>query len=153
MTAQLSGAGREHSDRLTGAEIGSHRAAAIVLLSDGQNTSGINPVDAARFAARRGVRVYTVGFGTEAGAAIELYGWSARVQLDEPMLKRIAAITGGTYYRATDAAELQDVYGELRNELTLEKQQREISSWFADLALALTLLSAALSVLWFGRIA
>lgn len=133
-------------------ESGSYRQAAIVLLSDGQNTSGVDPIAAARYAAQRGVRVYTVGFGTPEGATIQAFGWTARVQLDEGTLQAIAQITGASYHCAQDAVELGDVYAQLREELVLEKSEREISALFANVAAALTLVAAALSVLWLGRV-
>ena len=108
---------------------------------------------AAAFAAQRGIRIFTVGFGTEAGATIEAFGWSMRVQLDETALRGIAEITAGEYFRAADAAELGDVYELLKHQLLMEKVDREISSLCSNLAAILTLLAAALSFAWFGRVA
>jgi Ca-activated chloride channel family protein len=138
---------------LAGAAVGSYGAAAIVLLSDGQNTSGIDPIEAARFAARRGVRIYTVGFGTRQGATINMNGWTMRVQLDEDALKKVARLTGAAYYRASDQMELSAAYEALTHELVMEKAEREVSGLFANIATVLTLLAAALSIAWFGRVA
>jgi Ca-activated chloride channel homolog len=131
---------------------GSYGAAAVVLLSDGQNTTGINPIDAANFAARLGVRIFTVGFGTREGASIRLGGWSMRVNLDEETLRQVAKLSTGEYYRAENRVELEKVYENLTYQLIMEKGEQEVSSWFANLAAMLTLLAAALSIAWFGRI-
>ncbi|TWO68118.1 VWA domain-containing protein [Caenimonas sedimenti] len=132
--------------------VGSYDAAAIVLLSDGQNTSGIDPIEAAKFAAERGVRVYTVGFGTHQGAVISAFGLNVRVQLDEEALKSVAGLTGATYHRAADQLELEAVYEALKAEITMERAEREITNLFANAATLLTLFALALSVLWFGRV-
>ena len=66
---------------------GSYQSAAIILLTDGQTTTGPDPIEAARIAAERGVRVFTVGIGTEKGEMIGAEGWSMRVRLDEASLE------------------------------------------------------------------
>jgi Ca-activated chloride channel family protein len=132
--------------------VGSYQPAAVVLLSDGQNTAGVDPLEAARFAANRGVRIYTVGFGTRQGSLISASGWQVRVQLDEEALQRIARLTGAAYYRAADGAELKAVYDSLADELVMEKSEREVSGLLATAAAALTLLAVMLSVAWFGRV-
>src|ERR1700722_3546346 len=72
---------------------GSYKAAAIVLMTDGRNTTGPEPVEAARIAANLGVRIFTIGFGTANGQMINFYGRSIRAVLDEDTLKRMASIT------------------------------------------------------------
>src|SRR5207244_11786556 len=62
---------------------GSYKSAVVILLTDGQTTTGPDPVDAARLAAERGVRVFTVGVGTPDGQILTGEGWSIRVRLDE----------------------------------------------------------------------
>src|SRR4051812_28367954 len=69
---------------------GSYNSAAIIMLTDGQRTTGVDPLEAAKLAADRGVRVYTVGIGTVDGETIGFEGWSMRVRLDEETLKQIA---------------------------------------------------------------
>ena len=66
---------------------GSYSSAAIIMLTDGQRTTGPDPLEAAKMAADRGVRVYTVGIGTKDGETIGFEGWSMRVRLDEDTLK------------------------------------------------------------------
>jgi Ca-activated chloride channel family protein len=131
---------------------GSYNSAAIILLTDGQRTTGPDSLDAARMAAERGVRVFTVGFGTVCGETIGFQGWSMRVRLDEETLKAIAKITHGEYFYAGSAGDLKKVYDSLNSRLVLEKQDIEISALFAAVGAAAALASAVLSLLWFSRI-
>jgi Ca-activated chloride channel family protein len=131
---------------------GSYTAAAIVLLSDGQTTTGPDPVDAARLAAARGVRVFTVGVGTENGQLLTGEGWSMRVRLDEEALKAIADLTRAEYFYAGNALDLKKVYETLRSKLVMEKKETEITALFSAIAAATVLLSATLSLLWFNRV-
>jgi Ca-activated chloride channel family protein len=131
---------------------GSYKEAAIVLLTDGQTTSGPDPVAAARLAAARGVRVFTVGVGTADGQILSGEGWSVEVRLDEDALKVIADLTRGDYFLAGNAPDLTKIYEGLTSRLVLEKQETEITALFAGLAAALSLLAAALSLLWFKRV-
>jgi Ca-activated chloride channel homolog len=80
-------------------------------------------------------------------------GWTMRVQLDEDTLKKVARLTGAAYYPASDQIELSAVYEALTRELVMEKAEREVSGLFANIATVLTLLAAALSIAWFGRVA
>ncbi len=131
---------------------GSYTSAAIIMLTDGQRTTGVDPLEAAKLAADRGVRVYTVGIGTVDGETIGFEGWSMRVRLDEETLKAIANKTSAEYYYAGTAADLKKVYETLSSRLTVEKKETEVSSLMALAAAALALLSAGLSLLWFNRI-
>ncbi|HEV3009641.1 MAG TPA: VWA domain-containing protein [Burkholderiales bacterium] len=131
---------------------GSYTAAAVVLLTDGQTTTGPDPVDAARLAAERGVRVFTVGVGTDNGQILTGDGWSMRVRLDEDALKAIADLTRAEYFYAGTAVDLKKVYQSLRSKLVMEKRQTEITALFSAIAAATVLLSATLSLLWFNRV-
>ena len=131
---------------------GSYNSAAIIMLTDGQRTTGVDPLDAAKLAADRGVRVYTVGIGTVDGETIGFEGWSMRVRLDEDTLKQIAQKTNAEYFYAGTAQDLKKVYNALSSKLTVEKKETEISGLFALAAAALAIVSAALSLLWFNRI-
>jgi len=131
---------------------GSYKSAAIILLTDGQTTAGPDPIEAARMAGERGVRVYTVGVGTQAGEMIGAEGWSMRVRLDEQALTTIANLTQGEYFYAGTAPDLRKVYTDLNTRLILEQLETEITALFAAAAAALALLSALLSLLWFNRI-
>jgi Ca-activated chloride channel family protein len=131
---------------------GSYTSAAIILLTDGQRTTGPDSIEAARMAADRGVRIFTVGFGTKSGETIGFEGWSMRVRLDEETLKAIANITHGEYFYAGSATDLKKVYQSLNDRLVLEKKDMEISALFSAAAAAVALVSALLSLLWFNRI-
>ena len=131
---------------------GSYTSAAIIMLTDGQRTTGVDPLEAAKLAADRGVRVYTVGIGTVDGETIGFEGWSMRVRLDEETLKAIASKTNAEYFYAGTAENLKKVYNTLSSRLTVEKKETEISGLLALAAAALSLLSAGLSLLWFNRI-
>ena len=145
-------AGKPPPKEFTPVAPGSYTSAAIIMLTDGQRTTGVDPLDAAKVAAERGVRVYTVGIGTVDGETIGFEGWSMRVRLDEETLKAIANKTQAEYYYAGTAADLTKVYNTLSSRLTVEKKETEISALFALGAAVLALLSAGLSLLWFNRI-
>jgi Ca-activated chloride channel family protein len=131
---------------------GSYGSAAVILLTDGQTTTGPDPVEAARVAAARGVRVFTVGVGTPEGEILTGEGWSIRVRLDEDALRQIADLTGAEYFYAGTAGDLKQVYEALNSKLVMEKKETEITALFAVAAALLALASAALSLLWFNRI-
>jgi len=131
---------------------GSYSAAAIILLTDGQTTTGPDPIESARIAAERGVRVFTVGIGTEKGEMIGAEGWSMRVRLDEASLKQIANVTQGEYFYAGTAGDLKKVYETLNSKLVFEQRQTEITALFAAAAALFAVMAAVLSMLWYGRI-
>ncbi|MGO4394163.1 VWA domain-containing protein [Variovorax sp. M-6] len=145
-------AGKPPPKEFTPVAPGSYTSAAIIMLTDGQRTTGVDPLDAAKVAADHGVRVYTVGIGTVDGETIGFEGWSMRVRLDEETLKAIANKTQAEYFYAGTANDLKKVYNTLSSRLTVEKKETEISALFAMGAAALALLSAGLSLLWFNRI-
>jgi Ca-activated chloride channel family protein len=132
---------------------GSYNAAAIILLTDGQRTTGPDSLEAAKMAADRGVRVFTVGVGTKEGETIGFEGWSMRVRLDEETLKQIANLTHGEYFHAGTATDLVKVYKTLNSRLVLEQKEIEITALWSAAAAVTVLLAAALSLLWFNRIA
>src|SRR5579859_2760038 len=131
---------------------GSYKSAVVILLTDGQTTTGPDPVDAARLAAERGVRVFTVGVGTPDGQILTGEGWSIRVRLDEDALKVIADLTRGDYFFAGNAPDLKKIYQGLNSKLVLERKTTEVTALFTAIAASLTLLAAALSLMWFNRI-
>ena len=132
---------------------GSYNSAAIILLTDGQRTTGPDPMEAAKMASDRGVRIYTVGVGTKEGETIGFEGWSMRVRLDEDTLKNIANQTRADYFYAGTAEDLKKVYQGLSTRLVVERRETEISALFAGLGALLLVSGAALSVWWFGRVA
>ncbi|MBK1616056.1 ABC transporter ATP-binding protein [Rubrivivax gelatinosus] len=132
---------------------GSYGSAAMILLTDGQRTTGPDPIDAAKMAADRGIRVYTVGVGTTQGEIIGFEGWSMRVRLDEDTLRQIAQMTLGEYFYAGTAEDLKKVYERLSARMVVERKETEVTALFAGLGALLALVASALSLWWFGRVA
>jgi Ca-activated chloride channel family protein len=153
----------------------------IVLLTDGVSNSGIDPLDAAQQAADRGIRVYTIGFGTNNGFVPNDnqgqgggqfggnggqfggngggfgfgggnggfgYGGGFRTGIDDVVLKKIAAMTGGTYHAASSASELQSVFESLPTYLISKHQVTEISVVFVFFGAFLAAMSILLSMMW-----
>ncbi len=126
--------------------------AAIVLLSDGENNQRPDPLEAAQAAAERGIRIFTVGIGTEEGSTLEIEGFRVHSRLDEPSLRRIAEVTGGTYYAATDPAELEGIYRNIETRLVLRPEATEVTSLFAGAAVLLLTMGALAGLRWLGRL-
>jgi Ca-activated chloride channel family protein len=132
---------------------GSYDAAAIILLSDGRRTTGVDTLQAAQMAADRGVRIHVVGLGTPDGHAAAGEGMAFYLQLDEPTLREVARMTGGEYHRAASAEALRGVYQTLGSRLQTLARDTEISALLALLAAVLLVAGTSLSLLWFGRVA
>jgi Ca-activated chloride channel family protein len=136
----------------------------IVLLTDGASNAGPWPLDAAQQAADRGIRVYTIGFGTAEGAPFAFCdnwffsgggfgggfggGGGFRRGIDEDTLIQIADITGGEYYQATSASELDEVFKSLPTYLITKRESMEISFAFTALGALLAGAAILLSMLW-----
>ena len=132
---------------------GGYKAGAIVLFSDGESNAGPEAMKAAQLAASHGVRIYTVGVGTTEGVVLKVDGMSARVKLDEKVLKDVADATGAQYFRLEDAAELKKVYQALNARLAFDKRdQVEITAFFTALGALLALCAGLLSMWWYGRV-
>jgi Ca-activated chloride channel family protein len=131
---------------------GSYASGAIVLLTDGSRTMGPDPLLAAQAAADRGVRIYTVGFGTAQRTKVAVDGWSMEVGFDEESLKAVAQVTGGEYFHAHSAGSLERVYRELSTHFIVERKEVELAGLFTAAAAVLALLAAVLSTLWCGRL-
>ena len=131
---------------------GTHAPAVIVLVTDGENNQSPDPVAAAQTALDRGVRIYTVGLGSAAGATLDLDGFKVHTQLDEAMLKQISQVSGGTYFGATDSAALQTVYHDLDLRLKIEPEKIEITSLFAGASVLLLVVGGLCSLLVLGRL-
>lgn len=145
---------RRNGDKASGkaAAPGSYSSAVIILLTDGQTTTGPDPIESAKMAAERGVRVFTVGVGTENGEIMGNEGWRMRVRLDEDSLKKIANITQGEYFYAGNASDLKKIYETLNSKLVLEKKETEVTAVLSAVGALLAILAALLSLLWFNRI-
>jgi Ca-activated chloride channel family protein len=103
-------------------------------------------------AADRGIKVFTIGFGTKDGEIIGFEGWSMRVRLDEDSLKSIASLTHGEYFWAGSEVDLKKIYETLNARLVFERKETEVTAFFTALGALLALLAAGLSVWWFNRI-
>jgi Ca-activated chloride channel family protein len=144
--------------RLVGEESDGRRSApaAVVLLSDGSATHGSHPLPVAREAAGRRIPVYTVALGTDAGTIqVRRPDGSAsreRVPPDRVTLRELARVSGGRYYEAADAAELDEVYERLGSQVSTRPERREITAAFAAGAALLLLGGGAASLRWFRRL-
>jgi Ca-activated chloride channel homolog len=147
-----------------------YAADVIVVLTDGANNQGVEPATAAESAAVRGLRVFTIGFGTTTPSRMactgrQAGGWAAggpgrgfgggggrnpRV-IDEATLKTVAEITGGQYYKAESADQLQEALGDLPSQVTMVKKHVDIASWFAGAGGLLVAVAVGLS-LWWNRV-
>jgi Ca-activated chloride channel family protein len=136
---------------------GQRPPAAIVLISDGSSTRGIDPVRAARAAGKLHIPVDTVALGTATGTITvprpgKAPGSEVRhVPPDPTALAAIAKASGGRTYTAVDSTRLSQVYDHLGSQLGRRRVHREITSTFAGGALALVLLGVLASLTWFGR--
>jgi Ca-activated chloride channel family protein len=130
--------------------------AAIVLLSDGASTKGVDPVQAATAAKKIGVRVYTVALGTADGT-IDVPRKNGTIQTkkvppDPTTLKAMADVGGGAFFASASAGRLSEVYQRLGSELGTRQANREITPAFAAGAALLLLTGTGLSLRWFGRL-
>jgi Ca-activated chloride channel family protein len=131
---------------------GTYTSAAIVLLTDGENTQLPDPLAAAHTAADRGVRIDTVGIGSTAGATLHIDGFTVRSRLDEHTLRQIAQLTGGVYDNAASAGDLRTIYATLDPQLVIKPQTTEVTSLFAGAGILVLMIGGTLSLLWLGRL-
>jgi Ca-activated chloride channel family protein len=134
-------------------DIGYYGNAAIVLLTDGENTADPDPVAMAQLASVAGVKVHTIGVGSEQGAVVEIDGFSIATALDVAMLAEIAKVSGGTFALAEDEETLAAVYDSIDLKFVREGKKTEVTALFAGIAAVLLLTGGILSMVWFGRVA
>ena len=135
----------------------------IVVLTDGVATTGTPPLEAAQQAADRGVRVYTIGFGTENGSegfggqqfgdnqqggGDQQFGRRFRRGIDETTMREIAAMTGGEYYAASSAGELLSVFENLPTSTIMRTEVMEISVVFVAIAALFGVIAMGLGLRW-----
>jgi Ca-activated chloride channel family protein len=125
--------------------------ARIVLLSDGYRTSGRSVEDASAAAAAANVPVSTIAFGTDAGV-VDIRGQMQRVPVDRLSLEQMADATTGYFYEAASVTELKQVYEDMGSSIGHRVEPREVTQWYAGLALLFGLLAAAMSLLWTSRL-
>lgn len=131
---------------------GRFASAAMVLLTDGENTVRPDPMIAVEEAMKRGVRIYTIGVGSPEGETLNIEGFSVHTQLDEPALQAIAQATSGEYFNARSEEDLRKIYDALGSQFVVKAEETEITFAFAGLGLLSLLIGAALSLWWFGRV-
>lgn len=131
-------------------QIGDFGSAIVILLTDGEDTSDLDPADMAAIASNAGVRIFPVGFGDRTPTTIEVDGFMLATALDETLLVQIAEITDGTYAAAVDE-ELSALYDAVDRRLTVRGEETEITGGIAGLGALVMLLGGALSLRWFGR--
>lgn len=124
---------------------------AIVLLSDGENTSGRDIGQASAAATEEGVPVSTIAFGSGA-AMIEIDGYQVPADIDKEALRDLAQDTDGHAYEAESETELDEVYEDIGSSLGTELVHEEIATRFVVAAIILALATAVTSLLWFQRL-
>ena len=131
---------------------GSHGSAMIVLLTDGENNEQPDPLAVAQQAANLGIRIDAVGIGSTAGADLDLNGFHVHSQLDEALLRQIAATTGGEYFAADSAGQLKAVYDALDPRIVVQSQTMELTAVVAGASLVLVVVGAVASLVLLGRL-
>jgi len=131
---------------------GTYTNAVIILLSDGENNENPDPLVAAKQAADRGVRIYTVGIGSVTGTDVHVNGFIVHTQLNEDLLKQISQITGGAYYNAQSEQDLETIYQKLAAQLVNKPEKTELTALFAGAAILVLLIGGTFSLLWFSRL-
>jgi Ca-activated chloride channel family protein len=124
----------------------------IVLLSDGETTSGRPNDEAATEARRRGIPVHTIAFGTDGGTIDDPVGGTINVPVNRTALRELARATDGRALSAATAEQLADVYEDLGRSVQVEVIRTEVTDWFAGGALVLLCFAGLGSLVWFGRL-
>ena len=156
--AKSRGEAPESSDSLTPVPTptpvpyGTYIPAEIVLLTDGENTSNPDPVEAALTAAQRGVRVYTIGVGSPEGTTLTVNDFTVFTQLNEPILQQIASLTGGMYFNAQNEDDLHAIYQNLNVQVVVKPEETEVTSIFTGVSVLFMLIGGAFSLVWFSRL-
>jgi Ca-activated chloride channel family protein len=132
--------------------IGYFGSSAIVLLSDGENTSELDPFKLADVASAAGVKVHAIGVGTKEGTVVQIDGFNIATALDAATLQKIADVTDGSYSEASNAPALANVYKSVDLEFKHVKKPREMTAAFALVGALLLAAGSTLSILWQGRV-
>ena len=144
--------GSEESAADETAPRGAFAPAIIIMVTDGENTDPPDPMEMAQTAIEQGVRVHTVGIGTQQGTVIEVEGFNLFTQLNEPVLQGISLVAEGNYYRLEDMDDIPSVYEDLETEFVVESREVEVTSVVGGVSALLFLAGGALSLFWFGRV-
>jgi Ca-activated chloride channel homolog len=136
---------------LTPVNIGYYGGSTIVLMSDGEDTSQVDPVLFAHVASVAGVHIETIGFGTTAGTTVKIDGFTVATAMNPSTLQQISKVTGGTYHQANEAP-LSGISKSINLHLTAVRSHTEVTGAFAAAAAVLFVIGALLSLAWFGRV-
>ncbi|MEV0408937.1 VWA domain-containing protein [Actinoallomurus sp. NPDC050550] len=123
----------------------------IVLMSDGDNTSGRSTIEAAAAAKAAKIPVSTIAFGTP-GGTVTIDGETVPVPPSKTTLRNLAVDTGGKAYEAEAGSELSQVYKHIGSSLGFRTERQESTSGYFGVALVLALSGGALSLMWFARL-
>jgi Ca-activated chloride channel family protein len=124
--------------------------ARVVVLSDGANTSGQDPTEAAALATELGVPVDAISFGTEGGV---IAGAQPQpVPVDGETLRSVAQATGGNFFEAGSADELRNAYADIGSSVGYETERQDVSARFIGIGLVFAVLAALASMFWFARL-
>jgi Ca-activated chloride channel family protein len=146
------GSGNSPAPQPTPMPKGQYQNAIIVLMTDGENNQWPEPLDIAQIASDRGIRVYTIGIGSEEGAIVRIQGRAIRTRLDEQTLREIAQMTDAQYFNAQNENDLLKVYENLSTNLVLKTDKIEVTAYVTGIAVLLSLLAGFFSLLWFNRL-
>ncbi|MGI5214793.1 VWA domain-containing protein [Plantactinospora sp. CA-290183] len=125
--------------------------ARIVLLSDGFRTAGRSVEEAGAAAQAANVPVSTIAFGTDSGQ-VDIGGQVQRVPVDRLALAELAETTQGFFYEAASVSELKQVYQDMGSSIGFRTEAREVTQWYAGIALLLAICAAAMSLIWTSRL-
>ena len=133
-------------------EDGEAAPARIVVMSDGETTSGISNEEAAAAAAAAGVPVDTIAFGTPEGTIVDELGDTVEVPVAPGPLADLAGTTGGDAFEAGSLDELSAAYADITKVAAFEHVERDVSAWFVGAGIGLLALAGSLSLLWSQRL-
>lgn len=142
----------ELPENLDALQLEDFSSAVIIMLTDGEDSGGVDPLQIAQLAAESGVRIYPVGVGSVEGSVIEVDGFNILTRLNETGLQEIANLTNGDYFYAEDEASLQEIYQNVDLQLTVDGEKTEITAIVAGVSALLLFIGGALSMFWFGRV-
>ncbi len=131
---------------------GVYQPAVIILLTDGDNNQDPDPQEVAQFSAERGVRIYTIGIGSEAGATVTVNGFTVHTELNADLLRAIAETTDGKYFQAQTEEDLHKIYETITPQFVVKPENTEVTALFAAGGLLIFLLAGIFSLVWFSRL-
>jgi len=132
--------------------VSADNSAVIVLLTDGENNMNPDPLEAAQFAADRGVPIHTIAVGSVEGTVLEVNGFSVHTKVDEAALQQISEMTDGLYFNAETEEDLRTIYESIEPQFRISEEETEVTAVFAGFSILILLVGGMLSLLWFSHI-